>query len=47
MTEDLLWAMKKRASPDADVGPFDNALTYDVWIPGWKRELVANVVQKS
>ena len=46
MTEDLLWAMKKKGIAwTPTLAPFDNALTYDVWIPGWKRELVANVVQ--
>lgn len=27
------------------LAPFANALTYDTWIPGWRREIVAEVVK--
>ena len=45
MTEELLRQMKdKGIAWTPTLAPFANALTYDTWIPGWRREIVSEVV---
>lgn len=48
ITPELLQAMaEKGVAWTPTLAPFANALTYDVWIPGWQREIVKSVVAQQ
>lgn len=47
ITEPILGEMAAKAIAwTPTLAPFANALTYDTWIPGWRREIVEKVVEE-